>query len=83
MVGLIVLVKSTHNNYLYMKYYIFLLPYIFLFFWEYITTFSFRVKNKNYSLTESKKNILNKISCYGSKSENLKKTVLFISEREK
>ena len=57
-VGLIVLVKSTHNNYLYMKYYIFLLPYIFLFFWEYITTFSFRVKNKNYSLTESKKNIL-------------------------
>ena len=30
-----------------------------------------------------KKNILNKISCYGRKSENLKKTVLFISEREK
>ncbi len=30
-----------------------------------------------------KKNILNKISCYGRKSENLKKTVLFIFEREK
>ena len=30
-----------------------------------------------------KKNILNKISCYGRKSENLKKTVLFISERKK
>ena len=30
-----------------------------------------------------KKNILNKISCYGRKSENLKKTVLFIFERKK
>ena len=30
-----------------------------------------------------KKNILNKISFYGRKSENLKKTVLFIFEREK
>ena len=30
-----------------------------------------------------KKNILNKISCYGNKSENLKQTVLFIFEREK
>ncbi len=30
-----------------------------------------------------KNNILNKISYYGRKSENLKKTVLFIFERKK
>ena len=30
-----------------------------------------------------KNNILSKISYYGKKSESLKKTVLFISEREK
>ena len=57
-VGVLVIIKSRQNNYLYMKYYIFLLPYLFLFFWEYIGNFEFSWKNKKYYLLENKKNIL-------------------------
>ena len=39
--------------------------------------------SKEISASKIKNNILNKINYYGKKSESLKKTVLFIFEREK
>ena len=58
LVGILIFIKSRQNNYLYMKYYTFLLPFIFLFFWEYISNCEILWKSKKNILPGNKKNIM-------------------------